>query len=127
MADRILKHPKIELMWNSIPEAIIGDQAGVVGGIQVKNIQTQSINTVSCKGVFLAIGHIPNTQIFKNILQLDDLGYIQSQPHHEARTNIEGVFVAGDCSDHVYRQAITAAGMGCKAAIEAERWLASQQ
>jgi thioredoxin reductase (NADPH) len=93
-----------------------------VTGVRVKNIKTGAESTLECAGLFVAIGHVPNTQLFKGVINLDENGYII--PTKGASTNVSGVFVAGDCSDHVYRQAITAAGMGCAAAIEAERFLA---
>jgi thioredoxin reductase (NADPH) len=92
-----------------------------VTGVRVKNIKTNAESVVDCAGLFVAIGHVPSTQVFKGQLHMDDSGYII--PKKGAATNIPGVFVAGDCSDRVYRQAITAAGMGCAAAIEAERYL----
>ena len=95
-----------------------------VTGVRVKNVKTNAESVLDCAGVFVAIGHVPNTQLFKGVIDMDENGYII--PQHGAATNVPGVFVAGDCSDHVYRQAITAAGMGCAAAIEAERFLEAQ-
>jgi thioredoxin reductase (NADPH) len=94
-----------------------------VTGVRVKNVKTGEESTLDCAGVFIAIGHVPNTELFKGAIDQDEQGYIV--PKSGASTNVPGVFVAGDCSDHVYRQAVTAAGMGCAAAIEAERYLAS--
>ena len=94
-----------------------------VTGVQVKNVKTGQTRTLDCAGVFVAVGHVPNTALFKGVVEMDDAGYILTQKG--AATNVPGVFVAGDCSDRVYRQAITAAGMGCAAAIDAERYLAS--
>ena len=93
-----------------------------VTGVKVQNLKTNEESTLPCAGVFVAIGHVPNTQLFKGVIDMDHNGYILR--HKGSQTNIPGVFVAGDCSDQVYRQAITAAGMGCAAAIEAERYLA---
>jgi thioredoxin reductase (NADPH) len=95
-----------------------------VTGVRVKNLKTGAESTLDAAGVFVAIGHIPNTQLFKGLLDLDEHGYII--PKHGTTTNVPGVFVAGDCADRVYRQAVTAAGMGCAAAIEAERFLAAR-
>ena len=93
-----------------------------VTGVQIKNLKTNAESTLDCAGVFVAIGHIPNSQLFKGVIDMDENGYILRK--EGSATNVPGVFVAGDCSDHVYRQAITAAGMGCAAAIDAERYLA---
>jgi len=122
MAERVLNHPKITMVWDSEVEDILGDE--LVSGIKVKNNKTGEESEITCAGVFIAIGHIPNTQIFKDQLELDNHGYVLLKGG--AKKSVEGVFVAGDCADSVYRQAITAAGMGCSAAIDAERYLASQ-
>jgi thioredoxin reductase (NADPH) len=95
-----------------------------VTGVRLKNVLTQEESVLPCSGVFVAIGHVPNTQLFKGVIDMDENGYIK--PVRGMQTNVPGVFVAGDCSDHVYRQAITAAGMGCAAAIDAERYLAAR-
>jgi thioredoxin reductase (NADPH) len=124
MADRVLKHPLIQPVWDTVVMAVDGDATGHVQGLSLKNTVTGQASQLACKGVFVAIGHIPNTKIFEGILPTDALGYLQAVPGNEVKTAIPGVFAAGDCVDHVYRQAITAAGSGCKAAIEAERWLA---
>lgn len=126
MARRVLDHPKITPVWNSVPEEILGDDNGKVRAIRVKNVQSGTAEEIPCKGIFVAIGHVPNTAPFASALTLDEAGYIVSPQTSGVHTNVPGVFVAGDCSDHVYRQAITAAGMGCRAAIETERWLAEQ-
>lgn len=123
MADRTLAHPKIKPMWDSVITDILDVSQDKVTGVRVKNLKTSSESQMDCAGVFVAIGHVPNTAIFQPFIQTDSNGYIVRQ--HGAATNVPGVFVAGDCSDHVYRQAITAAGMGCAAAIEAERFLAA--
>ena len=126
MADRTLAHEKIFPIWDSQVEAVLPDNEGTVRGIKLLNKNTSEKSEIPCKGVFIAIGHIPNTQPFRDCLNLDDEGYIVPEAGSQVRTHIPGVFVASDCSDHVYRQAITAAGMGCQAAIDAERWLAQQ-
>ena len=122
MAERTLENDKIEMVWDSEVEEILGEDK--VSGVRLRNNKTDAEQTVKCAGVFVAIGHIPNTQIFTEQLEMDDAGYIIRT--EGAQTSVPGVFVAGDCSDKVYRQAVTAAGMGCAAAIEAERLLASE-
>ena len=124
MAERALANNKIEPVWNSEIAEILGEAEDKVTGVRLKNNKTGEESTLDCAGVFVAIGHVPNTQIFEGQLDQDDAGYILRQ--EGSCTNVEGVFVAGDCSDKVYRQAITAAGMGCAAAIDAERLLASE-
>ena len=124
MAERALANDKIEPVWDSEIAEILGEAEDKVTGVRLKNNKTGEESTLDCAGVFIAIGHVPNTQIFEDQLDQDDAGYILRQ--EGSRTNVEGVFVAGDCSDKVYRQAITAAGMGCAAAIDAERLLASE-
>ncbi|MGC3960762.1 MAG: thioredoxin-disulfide reductase [Verrucomicrobiota bacterium] len=123
MADRLLAHPKVKPVWDSVVTEILDVKQDKVTGVKVKNLKTNAETTLDCAGVFVAIGHVPNTQIFKSFINTDENGYILRTG---ASTNVPGVFVAGDCSDHVYRQAITAAGMGCAAAIEAERFLAAE-
>lgn len=120
MADRVLNHPKIEMVWDSEVTDILGED--LVSGVQLKNNKTGDVKTLDCSGVFIAIGHVPNTQIFQGHIDMDDHGYVQTTTG--TATNVPGVFVAGDCADSVYRQAITAAGMGCSAAIDCERYLA---
>jgi thioredoxin reductase (NADPH) len=122
MANRALEHPKIEVVWNSVVDEILGDKA--VTGVKLSNKVTGETSEVALEGVFVAIGHDPNTNIFQGHVDLDDAGYIV--PAAKTMTSVEGVFAAGDVVDHVYRQAVTAAGMGCQAAIDAERWLESQ-
>ena len=124
MAERVLNHPKISPIWDSVVTEILDPKLDKVTGVRLKNLKTNKESVVDCAGVFVAIGHVPNTQLFKGIITMDENGYII--PKQGAATNIAGVFVAGDCSDHVYRQAVTAAGMGCAAAIEAERYLAAK-
>jgi thioredoxin reductase (NADPH) len=121
MAERTLAHPKIKPIWDSAITEVLDVKQDKVTGVRVKNLKTETEIVVDCAGVFVAIGHIPNTQIFKGTIDMDDSGYII--PTKGAATNVPGVFVAGDCADRVYRQAVTAAGMGCAAAIEAERFL----
>jgi len=122
MADRALGNPKIQPVWNSVVESVEGVKEGKVTGIKLKESGTGKSSVLACAGVFIAVGHVPNTQIFKGQLNMDEAGYLQLAAG--SRTNVEGVFGAGDCADKVYRQAITAAGMGCMAAIDAERYLA---
>ncbi len=119
MADRVLKNPKIEVLWNSVVEDILGEKD--VTAMRVKNIANGTVKDIPLSGVFVAIGHSPNTKLFKGTLKMDENGYLITS--NGTRTNIEGVFAAGDVQDHVYRQAITAAGSGCMAAIDAERFL----
>ena len=127
MAERTLAHEKIEVVWDSGIQEILPDEAGKTRAITVENLKTNELSEISCKGVFIAIGHVPNTQPFKDILPLDSNGYLIPDQGSQVQTQIPGVYVAGDCADHVYRQAITAAGMGCQAAIDVERWLAEQK
>lgn len=124
MAERTLANPKIKPVWDSVVTEVLNQEAGKVTGVRVKNLKTGAESVLDCAGVFVAIGHVPNTQLFKGVIDMDDAGYIK--PTSGAATNVEGVFVAGDCADRVYRQAITAAGMGCAAAIEAERYLSAR-
>lgn len=126
LQDRVLAHPKIEMVWDTVVTEIHGIEEKAVSGVQVKNRKTGEEKRIDCKGIFVAIGHIPNTQAFADFLDLDENGYLLAEAGSTVRTKVPGVYAAGDCVDHVYRQAITAAGMGCQAAIEAERWLAEQ-
>jgi thioredoxin reductase (NADPH) len=120
MTERALKNPKINVLWNTTVEEIKGDQ--FVTGLMVRDLAKEKTYELPVQGLFLAIGHKPNTDLFKGALELDETGYIITKPH-SSYTSIEGVFAAGDVQDHIYRQAITAAGSGCMAAIDAERWL----
>ena len=122
MAERALGNPKIQPVWNSVVESVEGVKEGKVTGVRLKDAGTGKSSVLACAGVFIAVGHVPNTQIFKGQLNMDEAGYLKLESG--SRTNVEGVFGAGDCADKVYRQAITAAGMGCMAAIDAERYLA---
>lgn len=124
MADRATSHPKIQCVWDSVPVAVEGVAQGAVSGLRVRNVKTQAESVLAVKGVFVAIGHVPNTKPFAPPLEVDEGGYFKPVNGSHIQTKVPGVYVAGDCADHVYRQAITAAGMGCAAAIEAERWLA---
>lgn len=123
MGDRAVEHPKIEMVWNSVVTEVLDVAQDKVTGVKVKNTQSGEESVIDCAGLFVAIGHVPNTQLFHGVIDTDENGYII--PKEGSKTNVEGVFVAGDCADHVYRQAITAAGQGCMAAIDAERYLAS--
>ncbi len=122
MQDRAFKNEKITFVWNSIVEDIHGD--GVVTGVRVRNVVTGQTSELACAGVFIAIGHSPNTALFKGQLEMDPKGYLHT--HDGTATSVPGVFAAGDVQDSKYRQAVTAAGSGCMAAIDAERWLEAQ-
>jgi thioredoxin reductase (NADPH) len=127
MADRALAHPKIQPVWDSVPVSVEGVKEGAVSGLKVKNLKTGAESVIAARGIFVAIGHVPNTAPFAGVVDTDDQGYFVAAGHSQVKTKTPGVYVAGDCVDHVYRQAITAAGMGCAAAIEAERWLAEKE
>jgi thioredoxin reductase (NADPH) len=122
MQNRVKNNPKIEILWNSETQEILG--ADEVTGMRILNTKTEKISDISISGFFVAIGHQPNTGIFKEFITMDEAGYIKTIPG-TSKTNIEGVFACGDAQDHVYRQAVTAAGTGCMAALDAERFLAS--
>ena len=122
MIDRALSNPKISVSWNSVVNEIIGNKEDGVSSVKIQDSVTGDVREEKCDGVFMAIGHTPNSQLFGDYLELDGNGYIKTQPD-STKTNIDGVFACGDVQDHVYRQAVTAAGTGCMAAIEAERWL----
>jgi len=128
MAERAMQHPQIQFVFNAIPEEILGDESrpgGLkVNGIRLKDAVTSETRVLPIEGVFLAIGHIPNTSFLQGVIELDDQGYAIT-PGHSTSTKVPGLYVAGDAQDRIYRQAITAAGTGCMAAIEAERWLES--
>src|SRR6185369_14646847 len=124
MADRATSHEKIQPVWDHVPVEVHGVKEGAVNGLKVNHVKTGAEQVLPVKGIFVAIGHIPNTGPFAPPLEVDEGGYFKPQAGSQVQTNIPGIYVAGDCSDHIYRQAITAAGMGCQAAIEAERWLA---
>jgi thioredoxin reductase (NADPH) len=123
MQDKAFKHPKISFEWDSAVDQVTDVEKGVVTGVVLRNLKTDETKTLDVEGVFIAIGHTPNTRLFAGQLELDDNGYIV--PKGGARTSVPGVLAAGDVQDHTYRQAITAAGSGCMAAIDAERYLES--
>ncbi|NGM90468.1 FAD-dependent oxidoreductase, partial [Parapusillimonas sp. SGNA-6] len=125
MIHRVLNTPNIEIHYNTETQEILGD-GQVVTGVRVKNNKTQEENVLDITGFFVAIGHTPNTELFKGILDMDETGYLITKPNVTA-TNIPGVFACGDVQDNVYRQAVTAAGTGCMAALEAERYLAAKE
>ncbi|MGC9451551.1 MAG: thioredoxin-disulfide reductase [Oceanipulchritudo sp.] len=124
MADRVKAHEKIAIHWDTVPVEVLAGEDGLMRAARVTNVRTGGESELPAKGFFIAIGHIPNTQPFSRELETDHNGYFIPVPGSQVKTRVPGVFVAGDCADHVYRQAVTAAGMGCQAAIEAERWLA---
>ena len=126
MADRTLAHAKIKPVWNSVVTEILDVKQDKVTGVRVKDLNTEEEKVLDCAGVFVAIGHTPNTQLFRGVIDMDEVGYIVPKNGSSTTTNVPGVFVAGDCSDRVYRQAVTAAGLGCAAAIDAERFLAAR-
>jgi len=123
MQDRAFANPKIEFLWNHTVTEILGEHT--VEGVEVTNTVDGTVSTLPVTGVFVAIGHSPNTDLFKGVLDMEDNGYLVTRPG-STYTNIDGVFACGDVQDHTYRQAITAAGSGCMAAIDAERWLEDQ-
>jgi len=132
MADRTLANPKIKPIWNSAVDEVLGAevQTGVgpqpsLTGVRIKNLKTGETQTVDATGMFVAIGHTPNTKFLKGQVKVDDKGFLVLTEPHRTLTSVEGVFAAGDVADPIYKQAITAAGMGCKAALDAERWLAA--
>ena len=122
MQDRAFRNPRIDFMWDAQVSDVLGERS--VEGVRIKNVATAEESTLPVTGLFVAIGHAPNTDLFRGQLDMDENGYLVT--HGGARTNVEGVFACGDVQDHVYRQAITAAGSGCMAAIDSERWLESQ-
>jgi thioredoxin reductase (NADPH) len=124
MAERTLSNPKIKPVWDSTVTEVLDVKQDKVTGVKLKNLKTGAESVLNCAGVFIAIGHGPNTELFKGQIEMDASGYII--PRKGTMTNVPGVFVAGDCADRVYRQAITAAGAGCAAAIDAERFLAAE-
>lgn len=126
MQQRAKSNPKIEFVWDSLVEEVLGNDDDGVTGLRLKNTKSDQVSDLSVEGLFIAIGHVPNTQVFKGGLDMDDLGYIRVEPG-TTYSSVEGVFVAGDAADKVYRQAVTAAGTGCMAAMDAERWLAEQE
>jgi thioredoxin reductase (NADPH) len=123
MQDRALHHEKIEFLWNSVVEEVCGDE--FLTGARVKDLVTGETRELPVEALFVAIGHQPNTELLRGQLELDGVGYVKVEPG-TTRTSVEGVFACGDVMDPTYRQAVTAAGTGCMAAIDAERWLAGQ-
>jgi thioredoxin reductase (NADPH) len=119
MQRRVVEHPKITIHYNTEIADVLGEN--VVEGVQLRDTQTGATSALSVQGLFVAIGHQPNTGAFKGILEMDERGYLKLKEH--TMSSVEGVFIAGDVADHRYRQAVTAAGDGCRAAIDAERWL----
>ena len=124
MQERAAKNPKIAFAWNSVVEEVLDDGTGKVAGVTLRDVTTRATRRLDLKGLFVAIGHVPNTALFKGQIELDGNGYVVLKGG--TRTSVEGVFACGDVADHVYRQAITAAGTGCQAAIDAERWIEAQ-
>jgi thioredoxin reductase (NADPH) len=125
MQQRVLNTPNIEVLWNTETEEVLGDEGGVKG-VRVISNKTGETKEIPIQGFFLAIGHKPNTDIFKDYIEMDETGYIKVQPG-STRTNIEGVFAVGDAADRIYRQAVTAAGTGCMGALDAEKFLAAKE
>jgi thioredoxin reductase (NADPH) len=123
MQDRLFRHPKIDVIWNHAVEEVLGEQG--VTGVRLRDVKTNAIRDVPATGFFVAIGHAPAAELVEGQLELHNGGYVKIEPG-STRTSVDGVFAAGDLTDHVYRQAVTSAGMGCMAALDAERWLAAQ-
>ena len=123
MVARILDHPKIDVLWDSVIDEIVGET--LVTGAKIRNVKTDKVTDFAADGLFVAIGHSPNTKVFNGSLDLDEAGYILTEPGTTV-TSVDGVFAAGDVTDKIYRQAVTAAGMGCQAALDAQRWLHEQ-
>ena len=126
LADRVLGHPKITVLWNSVVESFSGSDTDLQA-VTIKNVDTQKTTKVAADAAFVAIGHTPNTEVFAPLLTRDDQGYVMRSTAHSSHTNVPGVFVCGDAADHVYRQAITSAGSGAMAALDAERWLSEKK
>jgi thioredoxin reductase (NADPH) len=123
MQDRVLKNPKIRILYNTLVEEVLDVGRGEVTGVRVRNITTDETTVIACTGFFVAIGHTPNTDLFQGQLELHDNGYVKTKPG-SSLTSVPGVFACGDVQDFTYRQAVTAAGSGCMAALDAERWMA---
>jgi thioredoxin reductase (NADPH) len=125
MADRARRHDKIRFVWHSEVAEVLGDEKGTTG-VRVRNLQTGALSALEVGALFVAIGHKPNTDLFRGVLALDETGYLVTEPR-STRTNVPGVFACGDAMDPTYRQAVTAAGTGCMAALDAERWLLANE
>ncbi len=126
LQDRLLKHPKIEVKWDSVLKEVVGtDMPMGVTGVKIENVKTGAETEIEADGVFIAFGHAPASELVKDQLELHNGGYVKVDPG-STRTSIPGVYAAGDLTDHIYRQAVTSAGMGCMAALDAEHWLAAQ-
>lgn len=126
LIDRLNKNPKIEVIWNTVLEDIVGEQPAGVTAARIRNVTTDDVRDLPVHGIFIAIGHKPNTDVFKGKIEMDEEGYIMTAPDSTA-TNIPGVYACGDVQDKIYRQAVTAAGTGCMAALEAERFIAEHE
>jgi thioredoxin reductase (NADPH) len=126
MAERVLANPKVEPVWNSAVDEVLGDDERGVTSVRLKHVQTGEARTLATSGMFAAIGHTPNTKFLRGQLETDAQGFIVLKDPFRTTTSVEGVFAAGDVADPIYKQAITAAGMGCKASLDAERWLAAK-
>ncbi len=122
MQERAREHPKIAFRWGSVVDEVLGEEAAGVTGVRVRELETDRVGNLDAEGLFIAIGHTPNTALFKDMLDLDEQGYILTD--RRQHTSVPGVFAGGDVQDHVYRQAVTAAGTGCAAAMEAEKYIA---
>jgi thioredoxin reductase (NADPH) len=125
MSERVLGNPKVEPVWNSVIEEVLGSDEKGVTGVRTKHVDTGETRTIDAAGMFAAIGHTPNTKFLRGQLETDEKGFVVLKDPFRTTTSVEGVFAAGDVADPIYKQAITAAGMGCKAALDAERWLAA--
>lgn len=123
MQDRVFKNPKVEVLWNKIPNRVLGDKSSGVTGLELKDTKNGEVFEIAADAMFVAIGHVPNSNLVKGFVELDENGYIKPARSHSTSTNVPGLFACGDVQDHQYRQAITAAGSGCMAALEAERFL----
>jgi len=124
MQERALRNPKLRFIWNSEIEEVLGDDA--LSAVRIRNVETDERSVLPLGALFIAIGHRPNSELVRNVIEMDEAGYIRVQPG-STRTNVEGVFACGDITDPTYRQAVTAAGTGCMAALDAERWLAARE
>ena len=129
MQERLFRNDKIEMVWDSVVDEVLGGEGAMDGveAVRIRNVKSDATTDIAAEGCFVAIGHTPSTEVFQGQLELDDEGYLVAASPGTARSSVEGVFVAGDCVDKIYRQAVTAAGMGCMAALEAEKYLAEQE